>query len=39
MLTGDSRTTAESVAKKLGIGYTTLWRKLKESEKDLNSTP
>jgi len=27
------------VAKKLGIGYTTLWRKLKESEKDLNSTP
>jgi len=27
------------VAKKLGIGYTTLWRKLKESEKDINSTP
>ncbi|NPV05094.1 MAG: sigma-54-dependent Fis family transcriptional regulator [Syntrophaceae bacterium] len=27
------------VAKKLGIGYTTLWRKLKESEKDFNSTP
>lgn len=27
------------VAKKLGIGYTTLWRKLKLSEKDLNATP
>jgi len=27
------------VAKKLGIGYTTLWRKLKESEKDFGSTP
>lgn len=27
------------VAKKLGIGYTTLWRKLKESEKDIHSTP
>lgn len=27
------------VARKLGIGYTTLWRKLKMSEKDLSSTP
>ncbi len=27
------------VAKKLGIGYTTLWRKLKEAEKDFSSTP
>ena len=27
------------VAKKLGIGYTTLWRKLKEAEKDYNSSP
>ena len=27
------------VAKKLGIGYTTLWRKLKETEKDFNSSP
>jgi DNA-binding NtrC family response regulator len=27
------------VAKKLGIGYTTLWRKLKETDKDFNSSP
>ncbi|HAJ28362.1 MAG TPA: hypothetical protein DCG53_14165 [Syntrophus sp. (in: bacteria)] len=27
------------VARKLGIGYTTLWRKLKLSEKDFNSSP
>jgi DNA-binding NtrC family response regulator len=27
------------VAKKLGIGYTTLWRKLKEAEKDFTSLP
>lgn len=27
------------VAKKLGIGYTTLWRKLKEFEKGFGSTP
>jgi len=27
------------VARKLGIGYTTLWRKLKLSEKNFNSTP
>lgn len=27
------------VARKLGIGYTTLWRKLKISEKDFNTAP
>lgn len=27
------------VAKKLGIGYTTLWRKLRKPEDDFNSTP
>lgn len=27
------------VARKLGIGYTTLWRKLKLSEKDYNTAP
>jgi DNA-binding NtrC family response regulator len=27
------------VARKLGIGYTTLWRKLKLSERDFNSSP
>jgi len=27
------------VARKLGIGYTTLWRKLKLTEKDFSSVP
>ncbi|MBK7552893.1 MAG: hypothetical protein IPI61_15200 [Syntrophaceae bacterium] len=27
------------VAKKLGIGYTTLWRKLKESERKTSARP